>query len=43
MLLKDINEQMYENEVLDLPYNEDVGEYLQFKVFYTTLYRVIHA
>ena len=27
---------MYENEVLDLPYNQDVGDYLQFKVFYAT-------
>ena len=36
MLLKNINEQMYENEVLDLPYNQDVGDYLQFKVFYAT-------
>ncbi|XBI35146.1 hypothetical protein VPH35_120873 [Triticum aestivum] len=31
MLLKNINELMYENEVLDLPYNPDVGDYLQFK------------
>ena len=36
MLQKNINEQMYENEVLDLPYNQDVGDYLQFKVFYAT-------
>ncbi|XBI06942.1 hypothetical protein VPH35_134908 [Triticum aestivum] len=31
MLLKNMNELMYENEVLDLPYNPDVGDYLQFK------------
>ena len=36
MLLKKINEQICENEVLDLPYNQDVGDYLQFKVFYGT-------
>ena len=35
-LRKNINEQMYENEVLDLPYNQDIGDYLQFKVFYAT-------
>ena len=28
--------KMYENEVLDLPYNQDVRDYLQFKVFYPT-------
>ncbi|XBI75656.1 hypothetical protein VPH35_069009 [Triticum aestivum] len=32
MLQKKINELMYENEVLDLPYSPDVGDYLQFKV-----------
>ncbi|XP_073359739.1 RNA polymerase II C-terminal domain phosphatase-like 2 [Aegilops tauschii subsp. strangulata] len=32
MLLKNINELMYENEVLDLPYSPDVGDYLQFKI-----------
>ena len=34
MLLKNINEEMYENEVLHLPCNQDVGDYLQFKVFF---------
>lgn len=38
MLLKNMNELMYENEVLDLPYNPDVGDYLQFKVFLFYIY-----
>ncbi|KAE8774811.1 RNA polymerase II C-terminal domain phosphatase-like 2 [Hordeum vulgare] len=31
MLLKNINELVYENEVLDLPYSPDISDYLQFK------------
>jgi hypothetical protein len=33
MLLKAVDELMYENDVLDLPCTPDVGDYLQLRVF----------
>ncbi|KAM0899429.1 hypothetical protein ACQ4PT_021297 [Festuca glaucescens] len=32
MLLKAVDELMYENDVLDLPYTPDVGDYLQLRI-----------
>jgi hypothetical protein len=34
MLLKTVDELMYENDVLDLPYTPDVADYLQQRVFF---------
>jgi hypothetical protein len=40
MLLEKVNELMYENDVLDLPYTPDVGDYLQRRVSSCNLYIV---
>ena len=40
MLLKTVNELTYENDVLDVPYPPDVGDYLQVKVCSCYLYVV---